>query len=95
VDSGAHWRTVFNSRRTLLSVGQAGQNIWAGGKSGDLFYSADAGTTWTQIRPSINGQTLADDITHVEVSDPQHVVLSTNSNESWSTADGGATWQKK
>ena len=95
LDSGAHWKTVFHSPRKLLSVSEAGADVWAGGKRGDLFHSADSGTSWTQIHPSINGQMLNDDITHIDVYDALRVVLSTTKNESWSTADGGATWQKK
>ncbi len=94
LDSGARWITVFQ-HRALLCVAALATDVWAGGKNGDLFHSADAGATWTQVRPSLAGQTLGGDVSHIEVDSPNQVVLSTSTNESWSTTDGGKTWTKK
>jgi hypothetical protein len=94
-DSGAHWTTVFQPHRRLLCVAAAGTDVWTGGKEGDLFHSADSGATWNQVHPSIDGQTLADDVTHIVVHSSTQVVVSTSKNEFWITADGGKTWAKK
>ncbi len=94
VDSDGRWATVFQ-HRNLLFVAASGIDVWAGGKNGDLFHSADLGATWTQVRPSLAGQTLADDVTHIEVHSPTQVVLTTSKNEAWSTTDGGKTWTRK
>lgn len=95
LDSGAHWKTVFQPHRPLLCVAAAGVEVWAGGKKGDLFHSADSGATWNQVHPSLPGQVLTDDITHIDVYSSTQIVLSTSKNESWSTSDGGKTWAKK
>jgi hypothetical protein len=47
------------------------------------------------VRPSINGQSLADDITSIKIFSATQVVLTTSKNESWSTSDAGVTWEKK
>ena len=94
LDSGAHWATVFH-QGALLCVGAASNHVWAGGRNGELFHSADSGTTWTQVHPSAAGQALTDDVTHVEVSSPNQILLSTTKGESWSTNDAGKTWAKK
>lgn len=94
IDSGARWTTVFH-HRALLCVAAFGTDVWAGGKGGDLFHSADSGATWTQIRASLAGQTLGDDVARIDVYSPNQVVLSTSKDESWRTVDGGKTWTKK
>ncbi len=95
LDAGTHWNTVFQPHRPLLCVAAANTDVWAGGTQGGLFHSADSGATWNQVHPSISGQTLADDITHIDVHSSSHVVLLTSKHESWSTTDGGTTWAKK
>jgi hypothetical protein len=95
LDSGAHWKSMLQTHRALLSVAATNADVWAGGKSGDLFHSSNAGISWNQVHPAINGQTLADDITHIDVYSATKIVLLTSKNESWSTSDGGTTWDKK
>jgi len=95
LDSGAAWKTILHSDHPLLCYAARGNELWAGGKGGDLFHSANGGVTWNQLHPSVQGQTLSDDITHIEIYNPSQIVLSTSSNQSWSTADGGKTWVKK
>ena len=43
------------------------QDVWAGGQAGALFHSADSGVTWLRVQPSVQGQPLTSDITHIEV----------------------------
>ena len=93
LDSGARWTTVFH-HHALVCAAALGADVWAGGKNGDLFHSADSGATWTQVRPSA-GEILHDEVTHIDVYSPGQVVLTTSTNESWSTTDGGKTWTKK
>ncbi len=88
------WTTLFH-HRGLLCVSSLGTHVWAGGKNGALFHSADSGASWTQVRPSLTGQTLDDDVTRIEVKSPEQVVLFTNKNQSWNSADGGMSWSKK
>ncbi len=93
-ESGGRWRTVFH-HRGLRCISAFGTHVWAAGKNGAVFHSADSGATWTEVRPLIGDQTLQDDVTRIDVSGPDQVVLSTGKNESWSTLDGGTTWARK
>jgi hypothetical protein len=95
LDSGVAWTTVLHSDRPLLSYAAADNEIWAGGKAGDLFHSANGGATWNQVHPLTQDQTLFGDITHIDISNPSQIVLFTSNNQSWSTADSGKTWAKK
>jgi photosystem II stability/assembly factor-like uncharacterized protein len=95
LDAGVAWQTVLHSDRPLLCYAAGGNDIWAGGKAGSLFHSANGGVTWDQVHPSSQEQTLADDVTHIDIYSPSQLVLSTSSHQSWSTADGGKTWAKK
>jgi hypothetical protein len=95
LDSGVAWKTVLHSDRPLLCYAAGGNDIWAGGKAGDLFHSANGGLTWSQVRPSAQGQTLSDDVTHIDIYDPSQIALFTGNNQSWNTTDGGKTWAKK
>ena len=93
--SGAGWKTVLHSDRGLLCYAAGGNEIWVGGKGGDLFHSANGGVTWNQVNPSAQQQTLSDDVTHIDIYSPSQIVLFTSTSQSWSTADGGKTWAKK
>jgi putative zinc finger protein len=95
LDSGVAWKTVLHSDRPLLSYATSGNDIWAGGKAGDLFYSANAGVTWSQMHPAAQQQVLADDVTHIDIDGPSNVTLFTSNDQSWHTADGGKTWEKR
>jgi photosystem II stability/assembly factor-like uncharacterized protein len=73
--------------------------VWTGGQAGTLFHSGNSGITWVQVQPSIKGQALSSDITHIDVRGdvrgPAEIIVSTSNNEIWSSADGGKTWEKK
>jgi photosystem II stability/assembly factor-like uncharacterized protein len=47
------------------------------------------------VQPSIKGQQLGFDVTHIDVRGPAEIVVSTSNHEIWSSADGGKTWNKK
>ena len=95
LDSGAHWKSMFKADHPLLCVAATTTDVWAGGKDGILFHSANSGVAWSQVRPSINGQSLSDDITHIDLTGATQVVVSTSNSGSWVSADGGKTWQKQ
>ncbi len=94
-DSGQSWQPAFHADHSLLCYASHDQDVWTGGQAGTLFHSADGGLTWSQVRPSIKGQSLTSDITHIEVRASAEVVLSTSNHETWSSADNGRTWEKK
>jgi len=77
------------------AVAAIGNEVWAGASGGLLYHSADAGTFWSSIIPSAQGVTLSGDITRIEFSDPLHGKITTSTSETWTTADGGQSWQKQ
>jgi hypothetical protein len=95
LDSGGARKTVLHSDRPLLCYAAGGNDIWVGGKAGDLFHSANGGVSWNQVHPSAQEQTLVDDVTHIDVYSPTQISLFTSNHQSWSTTDGGKTWEKK
>ena len=96
LDSGRTWQTIGVSSQTIFRVLAAnGMDIWVGGAAGALFHSSDAGQHWTQVRPVVNGEALADDIIGVEFTDAVHGKLTSSVQEIWITADAGQTWQKQ
>ena len=95
LDSGSTWQTIPVSSQTIFrALAANGQDIWVGGAAGALFHSSDAGQHWTQVRPVVDGEVLADDIIGVEFRDALHGKLTSSMQENWITADGGQTWQK-
>jgi hypothetical protein len=95
LDSGSSWQTIPVSSQTIFrALAANGQDIWVGGAAGALFHSSDAGQHWTQVRPVVDGEVLADDIIGVEFRDALHGKLTSSLQETWITADGGQTWQK-
>jgi len=95
VDGGATWQTALQLKQPLLSFGVSGDHVWASGHSGTLFHSIDRGTTWTQVRPATTSESLTADIIAVDVRSATDILLTTDTHESWSTTDGGKTWEKK
>jgi hypothetical protein len=95
LDAGVAWKTVLHSDRPLLCYAAGGNDIWVGGKGGNLFHSTNGGVTWSQVHPSAQQQTLSDDVTHIDIHSPSQVAVLTSNNQSWSTTDGGITWEKK
>ena len=72
-----------------------GSEVWAGGSSGALFHSTDAGDHWVQVIPAASGAMLTGDILSVEFSGPRTGKVVTSTSEIWTTADGGQTWTKQ
>ena len=95
MDSGQSWQNTLHADHPLLCYASHDSDVWAGGQAGTLFHSADSGVTWAQVQPSIKGQQLGFDVTHIDVRGPAEIVVSTSNHEIWSSADGGKTWNKK
>jgi hypothetical protein len=96
LDSGRTWQTIPVSGKTIFrALAANGLDIWVGGSAAALFHSSDAGQHWTQVRPTANGEALADDIIGVEFTDTLRGKLTTASEETWLTMDAGETWQKQ
>jgi hypothetical protein len=95
-DAGKTWEPVpVVERAKFTALSALGPDVWAGGAAGVLYHSADNGTHWTLVKPSVEGVVLAADITGLHFTDPQHGALTTADGHEWSTADGGRSWQTK
>lgn len=98
-DSGKTWQPIPIAGHVVIRALAANDSdIWAGGASGALFHSHDAGEHWVQVKPVADGRPLTSDITGVEFSDAQHGKLTTTNRETqvtetWTTDDAGSTWQ--
>jgi hypothetical protein len=77
------------------AVAAIGAEVWAGGAGGALYHSLDAGSHWTHVIPESDGATLTGDIVSLEFPDAQRGRITTSTAESWTTGDGGQTWQKQ
>jgi hypothetical protein len=99
LDSGQSWQNALHADHPLLCYASHVSDVWTGGQAGTLFHSVDGGVTWLQVQPSSNGHVLTSDVTRIDIREveggPAQIIVSTNSNEMWSSADGGKTWQKK
>jgi hypothetical protein len=105
LDAGATWQIVLQLRQPLLAFGARGNDVWTGGHSGTLFHSTDGGASWAMIQPSTTQPSmnqpstkagaLSADIVAIEIRGGAEIILSTSTNETWTTTDGGKTWDKK
>lgn len=96
LDDGISWKRVYVAHdHTFRAIAVAGRNVWLGGKKGVLFHSADAGQHWAQMKPTTDNPLPASDILGIEFEDELHGKLTTASNESWATSDGGRNWEKQ
>lgn len=89
--------TLKDQKQTLIfrAVAANGTEVWAGGISGLLYHSTDAGNNWTRVAPTSAGVTLTGDIVTVNFPDLQHGRISTSTSEVWSTSDDGQSWEKQ
>jgi Putative zinc-finger len=76
------------------AVSANGPDVWAGGSSGHLYHSTDAGGHWVQVVPTWAGVVLTADIVSLQFTDPLQGRIVTSSSEIWTTPDAGQTWQK-
>src|SRR5260370_29452976 len=67
VDSGQSWQDALHADHPLLCYASRDEDVWARGRAGTLFHSANSGVTWTQLQPSVKARQLSSDITHIEV----------------------------
>ena len=95
-DAGKSWQTIpLPSKATFRSLAAFGPQIWVGGSGGALYHSPDAGDHWTQVTPVANGKSLDADIISLEFTNVLAGKLATANRETWTTTDGGQSWQKK
>jgi Photosynthesis system II assembly factor YCF48/Putative zinc-finger len=94
-DGGKSWETIPLSDKAMFrAVAAVGPEIWVGGDAGTLYRSHDSGQHWTQVRPTVNGESLTADIIGIEFTDSRQGKLTTSGHESWTTSDAGETWTR-
>lgn len=94
VDNGLTWQLSLHPDHPLLCYAILGRDVWTGGEAGTLFHSTDGGVTWAPVQPAVNAQSLSTDVVSIKFQGPE-MLVSISNHESWSTADGGQTWEKK
>jgi len=95
LDGGQKWQTVLQGEHPWLCYTTHGREIWAGGAAGALQRSRDGGWTWSAVAVSAQDQVLAADVVRIELIDPASVILTTSDHGTWTSADGGKSWEKK
>ena len=95
-DAGKTWEKMQVDHHTgFRALSAQGMDVWVGGLAGILYHSSDVGMHWTRIIPVAENTTLASDIVSMDFRDGVHGKLMTGNRESWTTSDGGKTWQKE
>ena len=94
LDGGRSWQIVLEGEHPWLCYAAHGQEVWAGGQAGALRHSNDGGASWTSIAVIAHGQPLDSDVIQIDVPYPK-IALTTANHETWSSSDGGKTWEKK
>jgi len=95
MDNGQNWQNALHTNRPLLCYATHDQTVWTGGQTGILFHSSDSGVTWSPVHAAVDNNSLTSDITHIDLSSPSQIQISTSNNELWVSQDGGKTWEKK
>jgi photosystem II stability/assembly factor-like uncharacterized protein len=95
LDSGATWQNALRAAQPFLCYANHDKDVWAGGRAGTLFHSADSGVTWLQVEVTVNSQRLTSDVRQIDLPSAAEIVLFTTNNEVWSTVDGGKSWVRK
>jgi len=95
-NAGKSWETIsVATDARFRALAAVGTEIWVGGSAGALYHSSDAGSRWTQVKPVADGKSLTADIIGVEFTDTQHGKLTTSGGVTWTTVDGGQTWNSR
>jgi hypothetical protein len=95
-DAGKNWQIVpFEDSRVFHAVAVVGSRVWVGGQGGALYYSGDDGSQWQRLTPSAAGVALSEDISNLAFQDVLHGSLTTAGGQTWTTSDGGHSWQKQ
>ena len=87
------WQPVLppgSPRMQALSVVRG--EVWVGGESSRVLRSVDNGSNWQTVTlPEKDG--TAHTIAHIRIDSAQQITIEASDGTTWSTTDGGATWQ--
>ena len=94
VDNGATWQVRSPAKDVQwTSVAAAGQQVWAGGQSGTVWMSRDAGQSWAKI--SLTGDDIVPlgNVTSIKITNPLLVDVSLSNGDDWQSTDGGKSFR--
>lgn len=98
IDGGRTWQRVPVAEGvTFRVVFASGNDVWAGGTAGAFYHSSDGGEHWSPISlaaPATAIGTAVGDIVSIQFADATHGVVSASTGATWTTSDGGRTWQQ-
>jgi hypothetical protein len=95
-DGGKTWQAVAVGQNSgFRALSAVGTSVWVGGTSGKLYHSVDSGRQWTEVVPIDSRQKLETNVVRIEFADTQTGTVSASNGETWTTADGGASWHRK
>jgi hypothetical protein len=88
-DSGTHWTIQKTGIVAALLAGSAPSRevCWLAGRNGVIVRTTDAGAHWQKL-----SSPTSVDITTVFAVDAQQAIVTTPTNQSYKTIDGGETW---
>jgi hypothetical protein len=96
LDEGKTWQVIrVTPKMVFRAVASVGPQVWVGGTGGALYHSSDAGEHWRRMKPTYEGGAVKADIVSLDFTDGLHGKLGTAEGVTWTTSDGGRTWQKK
>lgn len=94
LDGGRTWQRVPVAENvTFRAVFALANDVWAGGVAGAFYHSSDGGEHWSSI-PLPATATTVGDIISIQFADALHGVVGTSTGATWTTSDGGRTWQQ-
>jgi hypothetical protein len=93
-DRGQSWlRALPNAG--FRAVAFIRNEVWAGGLQGVLMHSNDNGMSWQQVTPKSKDRAMQGDVTSIAFTDALHGTITTSAGETWTTSNGGKSWQKQ
>jgi photosystem II stability/assembly factor-like uncharacterized protein len=94
MDGGKTWYPAMSSQpRIMRAVYAFANQVWAGGNSGLLLHSTDAGQHWETVTISSGDEKLTADIVRITFASPDRGVVVGTDGITWLTSDGGRTWK--
>ena len=93
---GTAWtRVLVDQPVAFRAVDTIGANVWAGGNGGALFHSIDQGERWNKVALSVNGHAERSPVVSIHFDNAVQGSVRTESGTTWTTSDGGLSWNKQ
>ena len=93
---GTAWtRVLVDQPVAFRAVDTIGANVWAGGNGGALFHSIDQGESWNKVALSVNGHAERSAVVSIHFDNAVQGSVRTESGTTWTTSDGGLSWNKQ